>query len=61
MRALPVCAVHREFRADRHLLDAGATFLMIPNVQLDASGGIGLNSAAEDWFAGVGLSVRVPR
>ena len=50
-----------EFRADRHLIDAGITFAALPNVQLDASGGIGLNSVAANWFVAAGLSIRVPR
>jgi hypothetical protein len=44
-----------------HLFDAGVTWLMRPNVQLDAAAGVGLSDDAPDWFAGVGLSVRLPR
>lgn len=44
-----------------HALDAGFTLALRANLQLDASAGIGLNEAAEDWFVGAGISVRVPR
>ncbi len=43
----------------RHSLDGGFTFQVLDDLQLDVSGGIGINAAAEDWFVGVGLSVRV--
>jgi hypothetical protein len=42
-------------------VDLGATYLIRRNVQLDAAAGVGLSSAAEDWFAGFGISVRLPR
>jgi hypothetical protein len=38
--------------------DGGLTFLITNNVQLDCRAGVGLNEAAADMFAGVGLSVR---
>lgn len=44
-----------------HALDAGFTLALRANLQLDASAGVGLNEAAEDWFVGAGISVRVPR
>jgi hypothetical protein len=44
-----------------HLVDAGFTFLSSPTVQLDLSGGVGLNDSADDWFVGTGLSIRLPR
>jgi hypothetical protein len=44
-----------------HLLDAGVTYLVRPNLQLDAAAGIGLSAAATDWFAGIGVSMRLPR
>jgi hypothetical protein len=42
-------------------LDAGATYLLRANLQLDAAAGVGISEAAADWFAGVGVSVRLPR
>lgn len=42
-------------------LDGGFTYLLRPNLQLDLSGGFGLDDDAEDWFVGAGATVRVPR
>ena len=39
----------------------GVTYLVRPNLQLDASGGAGLSGSATDWFVSAGLSVRFPR
>lgn len=44
-----------------HALDAGLTLALRDNLQLDLAGGLGLTRAAEDWFVGAGVSVRVPR
>ncbi|MBS0010502.1 MAG: transporter [Bacteroidales bacterium] len=44
-----------------HLLDAGFTYLLLPNFQLDISGGIGVNDSAIDSFLSVGLTYRLPR
>jgi len=44
-----------------NLVDAGLTYLVRPNLQLDVAAGAGLSEAATDWFAGVGISVRLPR
>ena len=44
-----------------HALDAGFTWLTSPNVQLDLSGGVGLNDRAPDWLVGGGVSFRLPR
>ncbi len=41
-----------------HYLDGGFTYLMNNDVQFDIRAGWGLNDAANDFFAGVGLSVR---
>lgn len=41
-------------------LDGGFTWLLRPNLQLDAAAGIGLSDAAEDFFAGLGVTVRLP-
>ncbi|MFW5756057.1 MAG: transporter, partial [Tangfeifania sp.] len=43
-----------------HLLDAGFTLLLLANLQLDISGGIGLNEHAADHFISFGLSYRLP-
>ena len=48
-------------RTSAHALDGGFTYLLRDNLQLDASGGIGLNDAAGDWFVGAGVSVRLPK
>ncbi len=47
--------------ASRHALDGGVTFQAADNLQFDVSAGVGLNSAADDWFIGAGIAVRVPR
>jgi hypothetical protein len=41
-----------------HYFDGGFTYLLSNDVQLDIRGGVGLNDAADDFFAGTGLSVR---
>lgn len=41
--------------------DGGFTWLLKPNLQLDAAAGFGLSDAADDFFAGIGLTVRLPR
>lgn len=43
-----------------HLLDAGVTYLALPNLQFDLSGGIGLSEAAIQNFISLGLSFRIP-
>jgi hypothetical protein len=42
-------------------MDAGITWLLRKNFQVDLSGGIGLNSIAPDAFIGFGISWRIPR
>lgn len=42
-------------------LDGGVTYLVRPNLQLDAYAGAGVSDDAPDWIAGVGLSIRWPR
>jgi len=42
-------------------VDGGLTYLLRDNIQVDLAGGIGLSSAADDWFVGLGISVRFPR
>ena len=39
-------------------LNGGFTFLINDNFQLDAFSGLGLNSAADDYFVGVGAVIR---
>jgi len=41
-----------------HYLDAGVTWAVGPDLQLDVYGGAGLVSAATDWFVGAGAAVR---
>lgn len=43
-----------------HRLDTGLTFLLKPNLQLDASAGIGLSDISPDFFVSTGLSWRIP-
>lgn len=45
----------------RHSFDGGFTYLLGDRLQLDVAGGVGLSSAATDWFVGAGVSVRWPR
>ena len=48
-------------RPSASALDGGLTFLVHERLQLDVTGGVGLNAAAEDWLLGLGFSVRMPR
>lgn len=41
-----------------HQYDMGITYLLHNNIQLDMSGGLGLNEAAPDYFLGCGISFR---
>jgi hypothetical protein len=41
--------------------DGGFTWLVRPNLQLDLFAGAGLTDEAPDWFAGAGVSFRLPR
>ncbi len=43
-----------------HLLDAGFTYLLLPNFQFDISGGVGLNNEAINNFVSMGLTYRFP-
>lgn len=45
----------------RHAADAGFTYQVTHNWQLDLSAGVGLSEAAEDWFVGAGVVLRLPR
>lgn len=42
-------------------LDGGVTVLIRANLQLDLSAGLGLNDAADEWFFGSGIAIRLPR
>lgn len=42
------------------LLDAGLTYLVLPNFQIDISGGIGLHEHTIDHFFSFGLTYRLP-
>ena len=50
-------------KADKaeHGLDAGLLFQVLPNLQIDIIGGYGLNEEAPDYFAGGGVSWRIPQ
>lgn len=41
-----------------HYFNGGFTLLLTDDVQWDIRGGVGLNSAADDYFLGSGLSIR---
>jgi hypothetical protein len=43
-----------------HLFDAGLTYLISGQLQIDLAGGTGLNTA-QDFFIGAGISVRLPK
>jgi hypothetical protein len=42
-----------------HRADAGVTFLLMPNFQIDASAGLGISEAAPDYFVSFGASYRI--
>jgi len=41
--------------------DAGLTYLVADNLQLDILGGVGLSETADDWFVGAGFVWRLPQ
>lgn len=43
-----------------NMVDAGFTYLILQNFQVDLSGGIGLNDNAIDNFISLGLTLRIP-
>jgi hypothetical protein len=43
----------------QHYFNAGLTYLINNDVQWDIFAGVGLNHAADDYFVGTGLSIRV--
>ena len=40
--------------------DSGFSFLILDNLQVDVSGGVGISEPAYDWFVGSGLTYRFP-
>jgi hypothetical protein len=42
----------------QHYYDAGLTYLVTPNFQLDWRAGLGLNDASDGFFTGCGLTIR---
>jgi hypothetical protein len=44
-----------------HRFDAGLTYLIMKNVQVDASFGLGLSKKSPDYFIGGGVSFRLPK
>ncbi len=44
--------------ATQHFFNGGLAFLVSDNIQWDIRAGLGLNDAADDYFAGTGLSLR---
>ena len=51
----------REEGRDNHLIDGGFTWLVLPNLQLDLSGGLGLTEESIDNYLSFGLSYRIPK
>jgi hypothetical protein len=52
--------LRRDFNDNRpqFYYDAGLTYLVTPNFQLDWEAGVGLNDAADGFFTGCGLTIR---
>lgn len=44
-----------------NVLQIGATYLLTPRLQIDATASVGLSEIAPDWTVGVGISFRFPR
>ena len=42
-------------------IDAGFTYLLADNLQIDVLGGVGVSETADDWFVGAGLVWRLPQ
>ena len=43
-----------------HYLNGGFTFLLNDDLQIDIRTGTGINGNADDFFAGIGMSIRFP-
>jgi hypothetical protein len=50
----------KQSESNTAMADAGFTYLLMPNLQLDLSGGVGLNEEALDSFISFGVSLRLP-
>jgi hypothetical protein len=48
-----------ETAQNQQYFDAGLTYLITDNLQWDIRAGVGLNEAADDFFTGSGLSIRM--
>lgn len=44
-----------------HAVDAGCAYVLAPNLQLDLYGGAAITDNAPDYFANMGISLRLPR
>lgn len=55
--ALVPCGANTGVRVE-HYVDGGFTYLITDNFQLDIRIGVGLNRAADDFFAGTGFGIR---
>lgn len=49
-----------ELGSSAHSLNGGLTWVPVTNLQLDASGSVGLNDAAPEYTVGAGVSFRLP-
>ncbi|KAB2843352.1 MAG: transporter [Melioribacteraceae bacterium] len=52
--------VYGNLKEELHNFDGGVTYLISPNVQMDASAGINLNGEYTTWFLSSGISFRIP-
>ncbi len=48
-----------ESELPQYYFDCGCSYLLSNNVQWDVRAGLGLNEAADDYYFGMGLSVRI--
>ncbi len=44
-----------------HRFDTGLTYLVMKNIQADASFGFDISEKSPDYFVGLGISVRLPK
>ncbi len=45
----------------QNLFDGGFTLLLMPNLQVDISGGFGVTASSPDFFIATGISMRLPQ